>query len=226
MDDEDIPRTIIYECEKCRDYTEHEILHARIGKAGVTGTFRCMECGNVSSGTVKLPRDIRVKVLLSDMDQTEKSSTVLKENEIVFVDDEFKMDNGRTVRITHIESEDGRNRKKSPVPKIKALWVKAYDVLHLKVSINDNRKTYSRTVDADPDDEIKIGSLITFNDFDCFVHAIKTDDKLLKHGVAEAREIVRIYGKVRSKNYEIMDFGDESSPEFMDFEEEEEKDSL
>ena len=47
----------------------------------------------------------------------------------------------------------------------------------------------------------------------CFIHAIKTRERLVQHGSAEARDIVRIYGKFSEKSYPVLEFEDE----FEDF---------
>ena len=75
MNDEELPEFIIFECAKCRDFTEHEILKGRFGKASVSGTFKCTECGTVASTTIRLPEDINVTVVFSDGDVTSVTET-------------------------------------------------------------------------------------------------------------------------------------------------------
>ncbi len=202
---ETLPETILFECPDCKDVTEHSILKARLGKDNVTGTFQCLVCGRIFSGTIRLPKDLTVKVLFSDGDETETTQTVLREDEIVEVGDEFDLDDGRHVCISFIDRQDGTRRKSCQATEVKALWVKAFDVLHVKVSVNDNRRTYSMYLEADPDDEFSVGMVLPFDKWDCLVHAIKTKRALLRRGSAEARDIVRIYGKVRRRDGEPMD---------------------
>lgn len=205
---ENLPATIMFECPDCKDVTEHQILRARLGKGNVSGTFQCLACGRISSTTVRLPKDLPVKVLISEEDETAATSTVLKEDEIVEVGDEFDLDDNRHVCISYIERKDGSRHKSCPASEVKALWVKAYDVLHVKVSVNDNRRTYPMYLKAEPDDEFTVGMVLPFDQWDCLVHAIKTKSKLLRRGTAEARDIVRIYGKVRRKGGEPIDMDD------------------
>ena len=68
----EVPEEIYYECAKCDDFTTHEVLKGRIGKASLEGTFRCEECGNVFSGTIKMPRMCKVSVIISDGPVSEK----------------------------------------------------------------------------------------------------------------------------------------------------------
>jgi uncharacterized Zn finger protein len=204
-------------CPNCDDITEHDILKGRMGKDNVTGTFRCSECGRVFSDTVRIPEVLKIKVLFSDGSVTETTETELESNEILAVGDEFYLDDGRMVCVTHIETEDGRKGNKSQADKIKALWVKQFDVISVKVSVNDGQKTYSVRTEAEPDDEFTVGMLLPFDDFDALIHAIKTKDRLLKKGSAEAREITRIYGKIRKKRYEVLDLDDDDDPDGFDF---------
>jgi len=102
--------------------------------------------------------------------------------------------------------EQGKRVKKALAENVKTLWAQQFSILSIKVTINNNHVSYSRRIEAEPDDEFTIGQTINFSDMDCFVHAIKTRERLLNRGDAEAREIVRIYGKLRQKSIPILDF--------------------
>ncbi len=217
-----MPDTLYYECPVCDDYTEHQILKGKMGKATIEGTFRCNECGRVTSETVKIPELLEVPVVFSDGDVSEQTTTTLESNEIIAIDDEFFLDDGRRACVTHMDVEDGSNVRKALATKIKKLWVKQFDVLSVKVSVNDDRKTYSLRVEAEPDDEFVVGTQIEFEDFDCLIHAIKTKTSLVKRGAAEARDITRIYGKIRKKRYDVLDFSDDFDESEYDIDDEDE----
>lgn len=222
MVSKDIQEYIYIPCPNCGDVTEHDILKGRAGKGNITGTFRCSECGRTFSDSIRVPEVLKVKVLFSDGDLTEVTETELESNEILAVDDEFHLDDGRRVRITHLESESGKKGKKFQADKIKALWVKQFDVLSVKVSVNDGRRTYSVRTDAEPEDEFTVGMVLGFEDFDALVHAIKTKERLLKKGTAEAKDITRIYGKIRKKRYEVLDLEEDDDEDGFFFDEEDE----
>ena len=116
----------------------------------------------------------------------------------------------------HIDVLEGSTTKKVLATNVRKIWVKQFDILSVKVSVNDDRKTYSLRVQAEPDDEFVVGTQLSFEDFDCLIHAIKTKHSLVKHGVAEARDITRIYGKLRKKKYDILDLDDDDE-EYDDF---------
>ncbi|MDR2845973.1 MAG: hypothetical protein LBV63_01685 [Candidatus Methanoplasma sp.] len=201
-----IPDSTIYiPCPNCDDVTEHEVLKGNWGKGNVTGTFRCGDCGRVFSASIRIPESRTVKILFSDGDVTNGSETTLESDEVVTVDDEFYLDDGRRVCVTHIDVESGKNVRRAQADVIKRLWVKQFDVLTIKVSVNEGQRTHSLRVEADPDEEFPIGTVLGFDDFDALVHAIKTKDKLINRGSAEARDIVRIYGKIRRKEYSVLD---------------------
>ncbi len=206
---EELPDVIIFECGECDDFTEHEILKGRFGKASVSGTFRCTECGTVSSTTIRLPEEITVKVLYSDDDETVVTETRLMSNDIVELGDDFYLESGERVRVTKIETGFGKSAKRAQATDIESLWVKQFGVIRVKFSVNDNYRTVSAFVEAEPEDIFAVGMTVPFDDFDCFVHAIKTKRNLLRRGSAEAGDITRVYGKIRKKQYSVMDFDDE-----------------
>ena len=212
----EMPETIFYECPVCDDETEHQILKGRMGKASIEGTFKCFGWGRVTSETIKIPELLEVPVVFSDGDVSETTRTTIESNDILAIDDEFFLDDGRRVCITHIDVLEGSTTKKVLATNVRKIWVKQFDILSVKVSVNDDRKTYSLRVQAEPDDEFVVGTQLSFEDFDCLIHAIKTKHSLVKHGVAEARDITRIYGKLRKKKYDILDLDDDDE-EYDDF---------
>ena len=44
---------------------------------------------------------------------------------------------------------------------------------------------------------------------DCFIHAIKTRDRLINRGTTEARNVVRIYGRYKRKSIPVLDLEDD-----------------
>lgn len=216
----EMPDTLYFQCPDCGEETEHQVLKGRMGKDNIDGTFRCNYCGRVASENVRIPELLEVPVVFSDGDVSEVTKTTIESNDIIALEDEFFLDDGRRVCVTHIDVESGSNVKKALAPKIKKLWVKQFDVLSVKVSVNDDRKTYSLRVEAEPDDEFVVGTQLSFEDFDCLIHAIKTKHSLVKRGAAEARDITRIYGKIRKKRYDILDLEEDDEYDDFDFDDE------
>ena len=213
----EMPDTIFYECPVCDDVTEHQILKGKMGRATLEGTFRCNVCGRVTSETIKIPELLEVPVVFSDGEGPETTKTTIEGNDIIAIDDEFELDDGRLVCVTHIDVDNDRKVKKALATDVRKLWVKRFDILSVKVSVNDGGKTYSLRVEAEPDDEFVVGTQLEFEDFDCLIHAIKTKHSLVRRGVAEARDITRIYGKIRKKRYDVLDFDDDDEFDEADY---------
>ncbi len=216
----ELPEPIYFDCPDCNDETEHEILKGRMGKASIECTFRCTVCNRVSSETIKIPELIEVPDVFSDGDVSEPTRTTIESNDIIQEEDEFFLDDGRRVCVTHIDTINGKLVKKTLATNVKKLWVKQFDILSIKVSVNDDDRTYSLRVEAEPDDEFVVGTQLSFEDFDCLIHAIKTKHSLVKKGVAEARDITRIYGKIRKKRYEVLDLEEDDEDFDFDFDDE------
>ena len=213
----EMPETLYYDCPECGEETEHQILKGRMGKASIEGTFKCLGCGRVTSETIKIPELIEVPVVFSDGDVSETVRTTIESNDIIQEEDEFFLDDGRRVQVTHIDTINGKLVKKTLATNVRKLWVKQFDVLSIKVSVNDDSRTYSLRAEALPDDEFVVGTQLSFEDFDCLIHAIKTKHSLVKKGAAEARDITRIYGKYRKKRYDVLEFEDDEEEDFEDF---------
>jgi uncharacterized Zn finger protein len=86
------------------------------------------------------------------------------------------------------------------VPRAKAsavdtLWLKRYDRVKVKVSVNTGRKTVSRDFWAAPDERFEIGDVISAGDMKVLVHSLNTGGRRLRRGSAVASEIRRLYGR-------------------------------
>lgn len=205
----EVPESLYYDCPDCDDETIHETLRGRMGKSSMEATLRCAECGRTFSTTIPLPKIIRTQVVISDGPVSERTVTELQEDDIISVDDEFFLEDGRRLRVCSIELPGDKRVKKSRADKVRMLWCQQFDNLTIKVTINNDRVSYSRRIGALPDDQFSIGSRLELEDMDCFIHAIKTRNRLVQRGAAEARDVVRIYGKFAAKSYPVLDLEDD-----------------
>ena len=209
----EVPDSIYFECPDCDDATEHDVLKGRMGKASLEATLKCTECNRTFSTTISLPKIIKTQIVISDGPVSERTVTEIEEDDIIAVGDEFFIEDGRRLRVCSIELPGDKRVKKARASKVKMLWTQQFDDLSIKVTINNDRVSYSRRINAEPDDEFTIGHRLDLEDMNCFIHAIKTRERLVQHGSAEARDIVRIYGKFSEKSYPVLEFEDE----FEDF---------
>ena len=208
----EVPDSIYFECPDCDDVTEHDVLKGRMGKASLEATLKCTECRTFST-TISLPKIIKTQIVISDGPVSERTVTEIEEDDMIAVGDEFFIEDGRRLRVCSIELPGDKRVKKARASKVKMLWTQQFDDLSIKVTINNDRVSYSRRINAEPDDEFTIGHRLDLEDMNCFIHAIKTRERLVQHGSAEARDIVRIYGKFSEKSYPVLEFEDE----FEDF---------
>lgn len=153
--------------------------------------------------------------MVSTDDTSEKTFTSVMENESPAVGEEFDLDDGRHVAITQIVDVGGAKRRSCPAVRIKELWVKGYDVLKVKVSVNNGKQTVPLYSEADPDDEFAVGMVMNFERWDAEITSIKTKTRLIRRGSAEARDITRIYARILRRQESdapdggVMDFDDE-----------------
>lgn len=201
----EVPDIIYFDCPDCREITGHDVLKGKIGKASMEATLRCQECSRVFTTTLNLPKIIPAKIIVSEGPDSEITSIDLESDDLLMVGDEFFLDDGRRVKITALELSDGRRPNKSQATEIATIWAIFFDVINIKVSINDVQKTYARYLESEPDDEFYVGQTLGFGDIDCLIHSIKVKDRMIRRGSAEARDIVRIYGKLRKRSYPVLD---------------------
>ncbi|MCQ2052825.1 MAG: hypothetical protein MJZ03_02700 [archaeon] len=186
------------ECSNC-GYTTHDVLKGRTSKAAFEGVVQCTKCGRVFSTVLRIPKIIKIPTIISDGPVSEKIVTEFEENDIVTVGDEFIIKDGRRLKIRSLDIGDNQRRKNAKIQDVKTMWVQQFDFLNLKVTINDNGRSYSKKIKAEPDDEFIIGQVLAIAETEYYVHAIKTCDRLVTKGIAEGRDIIRIYAK-RKRN--------------------------
>ena len=201
----EVPDEIYFECPDCDDITTHDVLKGRMGKNSLDATIKCQDCGLIRTTTIQFPKEIEVKVVISDGAESVSTSMVLEDDDLLKVGDEFHTDEGNLVKISAIELPQGKRVKTARATEITTVWAINFETIDVKVSINDDRKTYSKSVPSSPDDEFTVGTILSFDDMDCMVHSIKIQGRMLRRGSAEARNITRVYGKFRKRSYTVLD---------------------
>lgn len=201
----EVPEEVYSDCPDCGDVTPHEVLRGKAGKATMEATLRCRECGRVLTTTLGIPRIVPAKVIVSEGPSSRTTSVDLESDDLLMVGDEFPLDDGRRVKITSLELKDGRRPAKAQATDISVIWAVSFDTVSIKVSVNDVQRTHARSLEAGPDDEFHVGQTIGLGDMDCLVHSIKVKDRMIRRGSAEARNIVRIYGKLRRRSFPVLE---------------------
>jgi uncharacterized Zn finger protein len=192
----ELPSALYIECPSCGDETLHRVIKGSIGeKKGlvVDALVKCSKCGLKHPSTIRAETFITIPVIVSEMDFSQKNELELTGQETINVGDEYQLDRGM-IKITAIETKKGRV-KSSIAKDVTTLWAKKFDRLKLKVSINKGSKTLTRIIWAVPDEEFFVGDVMRIKGLNFAIHRIKTKNKNLKKGSAEARDIIRLYGK-------------------------------
>jgi len=200
-----VPSEIYFECPECDDITTQDVLKGKAGKDSLDATIKCHDCGLTRTTTIRFPKEIEVRMIISNGSESLSTSAILEDDDLLKVGDEFHTDSGNLVRISSLELLQGKRVKSARATEIMTIWTISFDTVHVKVSINDDRKTHSKTVPSSPDDEFTIGDILSFDDMDCLIHSIKIQGRMLRRGSAEARNIVRVYGKFRRRTYAVID---------------------
>lgn len=193
----DLPAALYIECPSCGEETLHRVIKGKTGGKGdvvAEALVKCTKCSYKHTSTVRAKRLLSVPIIISEDQASKKSEIELKESETVKVGNEYLIDRD-TIKITAIETE-GSRVKSSITEKITTLWAKKYNRLKIKVSVNKGSRTLTRTIWAVPDEEFFVGDVMRIKGLDFVIHRIKTKDKNLKIGSAEARDIIRLYGKI------------------------------
>ncbi|MCL1983951.1 MAG: hypothetical protein FWG58_00965 [Methanomassiliicoccaceae archaeon] len=201
----DVPAEVYFECPDCDDITLHEVLKGKMGKNSMDATLKCTECSLIRTTTVHFAKEIEIKVIISDGPESISMLMTAEDDDLLKVGDEFNMDDGRLLKISSLELSGGRRVKSARATEITTVWAIDFELINVKVSINDDRTTHSKMIQSSPDEEFTIGNILSFDDMDCLIHSIKIKGKMLRRGSAEARDITRIYGKFRKRTYAVLD---------------------
>lgn len=194
----DLPSVVTAACPDCGEDTIHEVLHGTAGSRGggltLDATVRCEDCGRVHRTTVREAPHVDVPVVISHGGTSRRARVQLAEDEEVSVDEALIVE-GVNTRITGIETKELRRVEDALVSDVKTLWVKEFEELAIGFAINLGHKTITKTLSAKPEDEFSVGDEHLFGRLRVTVHAIKTHERLLKRGSAEAQDIVRVFAK-------------------------------
>jgi uncharacterized Zn finger protein len=159
----------------------------------VEATTKCGECGFVHNIHIAEEAPMTIPTVVSWKGGSEKITIDLLPSDEVCVGDEIQHDT--ILLVTAIDTKLRR------VPAAKArdittIWTKKFASVEVNFSIARGSRTVSASVDAHPDEEFEIGQITDVAGKKIVIHRIKTREALLFHGVALARDIVRVYGRI------------------------------
>jgi uncharacterized Zn finger protein len=193
----DVPGALYLKCPECGKETLHEVLKGRGSERGgvlrLAALVKCPGCGSVRNVNIKEEGERPISAVLSDEGASSRTSVLLEPSSTVALDDVIMVD-GVPGLVTGIEVGTVR-RPHAAASEITMLWLKRYDKVKVKVSINTGRRTSSREIWAAPEEEFEIGDVVTAGDIKVLVHSINAGGRRIRRGAVKACETRRIYGR-------------------------------
>ncbi len=191
------PGSVSVECPTCGEETRHTVIKGKVsekkGAISFEGTVKCTKCGTVHHAVIKESAPLDIRTIISEGRESRRTSVAIPPEELVMVGDEF-MHEGSLVRITAIES-GGRRVQQAHASDIETIWLKRFDHVEVKFSINKGERTVSRKISAEPDEEFIIGDYFQIDRDYVVIHKIKATYGFVENGSVPARDIVRVYAK-------------------------------
>ena len=189
-----VPGALYLDCDVCGDITLHEVVHGKVSGKKLELQVRCKDCGTKRHHVREEVAVSKVPVVVSEGERPHRTAVEIETDDIVLVGDELLVD-GIPVQVRGIEVGTDLRVDSAPVKDIKTLWTVRFDQVLVKFSINMGHTTKAGSQVASPDEEFTVGELVQVKGVTAVIHRIKTWDRTLQRGSAEARDIRRIYGK-------------------------------
>lgn len=193
---DEVPSAVTARCPDCDEETLHTVLRGRQSSTSaqttLDATVQCTECERVHHVLVREAAPVAVPAIVSRGNESRKTTVQLAADEQIDVGEAMIVD-GLNCKLTGIEDVQGRRVEGAAVKDIRSLWLKEFESLLVKFAINLDHKTITKHIEAKPEEEFSVGAEHVFGRLRVTVHAIKTEERLLKRGTAEAGEIVRIF---------------------------------
>ncbi|UCC93462.1 MAG: hypothetical protein JSW25_02000 [Thermoplasmata archaeon] len=189
-----VPGALYLECDACGDITLHEVVHGKVSGKKLQLQVRCRECGTRSEHLREEVATSHVPVVISEGERSHRTKVEIESDDVILLGDELLVD-GIPVQVRGIEVGTDQRVDSAPVRDIKTLWTVRFDKVVVKFSINMGHMTKAGSQVASPDEEFTVGEMVQVKGVTAVIHRIKTWDRTLQRGSAEARDIRRIYGK-------------------------------
>lgn len=194
MAERHVPSAVTTRCPSCGKETLHTVLRGRTSGPKLDATVQCTECESTHHAIVRQSRDVDVPVVMSAGSKSIRTRVTLPDDEAIRLEESFIVD-GVDARLTGIESKDGKRVEAALVREVLTLWMKRFDEIDVGFAINLDKKTITKSLKVEPTREFTVGEEHVFGRLRVTVHAIKTDERLLKRGSAPAGEIRRIFAR-------------------------------
>lgn len=186
---------ILLDCPVCGEETDFEIL-----KEPPEAVVKCTVCGHVMRVTLKEPRVLTVKAVVSYGNDSHTGTIDLIEGDTITVGDYLVAEVGEdsfSVEVTSIEENNAR-RQKLPAEKIEVLWARLVDQVIIRASLNKGAITIPLYENVEGNKVYTVDHITSVGGRLFRVTRIKLRKGNIitrKDKTAEAHEIKRIYGE-------------------------------
>lgn len=164
--------------------------------------LQCGDCGTVYKEKISQEKPKPFKLIISEHENTYKTTIDLIPDEVLNVGDFLLSDVGK-VKITALELE-GKRVKKAEVRNVKAIWASSEEIpARFGVSVDLHGKVASFKVETERDFKIAVDDIFKIDKYVVRVHVIKTEERKTTKGFAKAGVIKRVYTKpVKFNHYD------------------------
>lgn len=193
---DETPGAVTAKCPACGEETLQTVLRGRQSRGGLTitldATVQCTECQHTHHIVQREAAPMDVPVVISRGNESRRTLVSLTADDEIELEEALIVD-GMNCKITGLEDKEGRRVDAALVKDLKTIWTKEFEDLAVKWAINLRQKTITKVVAAKPTDTFTVGEERVFGRLRVTVHAIKTEERLIKRGSADAAEIVRVF---------------------------------
>ena len=164
--------------------------------------LRCNDCQHVFRDTFSAKKPKPYRIIISEQDQSIKSTIDLSPSDELEVGDVLISELGQ-VEVSRIETNVIRV-KKALIEDIKTIWASSVEIpARIGFSVDLHGKVDSYKLDLDRDFEIATEDIVKIDNRIVKIHVIKTNERKTTSGFAKASVIKRVYSKpIKLNNYD------------------------
>ena len=164
--------------------------------------LRCNDCQHVFRDTFSAKKPKPYRIIISEQDQSIKSTIDLSPSDELEVGDVLISELGQ-VEVTSIETNVKRV-KKALIEDIKTIWASSVEIpARIGFSVDLHGKVDSYKLDLDRDFEIATEDIVKIDNRIVKIHVIKTNERKTTSGFSKASVIKRVYSNpIKLNNYD------------------------
>ena len=164
--------------------------------------LRCNDCQHVFRDTFSAKKPKPYRIIISEQDQSIKSTIDLSPSDELEVGDVLISELGQ-VEVTSIET-NAKRVEKALIEDIKTIWASSVEIpARIGFSVDLHGKVDSYKLDLDRDFEIATEDIVKIDNRVVKIHVIKTNERKTTSGFAKASVIKRVYSKpIKLNNYD------------------------